>query len=229
MWGPRGWTLPFGFQFGSTVNSTSHRAGEERSSEQIPPLSFSMDTSGLLSLPWQKQSHGLVSFHSFCWKSDAKIEAVPKSLLCVTLPMELLQARGWLLLLGYPCSIPVPLPASWDLPASCSVPEERLLLPKVFSSLRMSSLSCCAPAVPPGLGSEFLFHFGECAREDFGIVRAVPFVPSCPASPGVMFMCEGEKFLSQVLCWRGLNQCCPSWGIPNLLPEHGIPQESTGV
>lgn len=111
-------------------NSTSHRAGEEWSSEQIPTPSFSRDTSGLLSLPWQKQSHGLVSFHSCCWKSDAKIEAVPKSLLCVTLPMELLQARGWLLLLGYPCSIPVPsqLPGIYQhhvasLRKSCSFPK----------------------------------------------------------------------------------------------------------
>lgn len=44
----------------------------------------------------------------------------------------------------------------------------------------------------------------------------------------MIFVCEGEKFLSQVLCWRGLNQCCPSWGIPSLLPEHGMPQEPQG-
>lgn len=56
----------------------------------------------------------------------------------------------------------------------------------------MISPSCCAALCPQGLGDEFLLHLralraelqgqdpGIGAREDFGVVWAVPSVPSCP-------------------------------------------------
>lgn len=99
-------------------------------------------------------------FHSVLWGIDAQIEAVSKSLLCVTLPMELLQARGWLLPLGDPCSVPVPLPASGIYQHHVASLRKGCSSPKVFNGSELISPGCCAPAVPQlcpqGLGDEFV-------------------------------------------------------------------------
>lgn len=77
-----------------------------------------------------------------------------------------------------------------------------------------------------GLGSEFLLHFK--AGEDRGSVWAVPFVPSCLASPAVMFLCEGDKFLSHVPRAAGGGEPELPWPL-SLEPPRGVELSNLSV
>lgn len=135
-------------------------------------------------------------FHSVLWGIDAQIEAVSESLLCVTPPMELLQARGWLLPLGDPCSVPVPLPASGIYQHHVASLRKGCSFPKLFNGSELISPGCCAPAVPQlcpqGLGDEFvsLQTFSEVSKgraRDCGAREGCALAPFLPGLPRCVF------------------------------------------